>query len=888
MRRHVVLSRFSVFFILSLSFLFSATTQGKSLSIVDVGGWGSGTYETVAQLDDKVYAHHVRGLVDVLSSVPEQQHGLVTGLDFERDINEIMAFQDYLVIHFIDSTLAFYPLRELDAVVAEGDDNGVVKVNVQPIFTMIVESTVPEFLFSGDDIFILSDERLFWYTHSNGSFQLKADHTVLNNIADSAYVDIPLAYMDADLVLVGQTLTLGRLMHSFRLNESVLRSESWAITPAGLSRSGDTDETLVASVGQDVHMLSENSFVVFESNGSLRFFEKDTDFSLVNRVEIDAFGRFVTTELLDDKLWVFSQGLNIKVFDVSQPGQVVFQANQDIAYDYPASWGGTRISKAPGSSVFVSHRTGMEKFTLSDNQIISGQTFYTQSGPSGRPVWDHPILYVPRGARTDELLVSDPRNPLLVQQSYGTRAFQFSRDLYTVDNQSDGSFSITSVVEASNNLLTDNFMFYEPLLTNNGDIIRVARRNQTEGGARQEIGIDLPRFSRSGHLDLYAVGRHFVAGRQGEMIVVVDGNSDTIKGFAQQSISSLGVSCAGVKAYFYCVESDLRGENINMLAFTIDESGIFQPIENFEQPEAFSLRRQFDFLAIDDKLFMLSYAGQSLRYVNVFDVAQDGQLHFLGETTLEGRNKLTKTGKYANVNGYWYEIPLYSGRMNIFQFNYAPNLPVLDTIVFQEDTSWNQALPERDSEDDPLTYSIEIQPDNGEVDISDENTVVYTPSPDFNGEDSVTLIAFDPLGNSSEMTINYLVTPVNDAPQSSLETVVVSVFSGRSINIDLSFTDAEGDSFSVELSAPPTLGTASLSASGMLSYTANENATGADSLTVTATDASGASSSVVIDISVKEPDGGGGALSFGVLVLWLLWVTRYVAVGHVNTVPRQL
>jgi len=69
-----------------------------------------------------------------------------------------------------------------------------------------------------------------------------------------------------------------------------------------------------------------------------------------------------------------------------------------------------------------------------------------------------------------------------------------------------------------------------------------------------------------------------------------------------------------------------------------------------------------------------------------------------------------------------------------------------------------------DPEGDPLTYTPGKQPGNGTVIVNPDGSWIYTPDPDFVGEDSFTVIVDDGKGNKTEVTVTVRVTEPNTPP----------------------------------------------------------------------------------------------------------------------------
>ena len=88
-----------------------------------------------------------------------------------------------------------------------------------------------------------------------------------------------------------------------------------------------------------------------------------------------------------------------------------------------------------------------------------------------------------------------------------------------------------------------------------------------------------------------------------------------------------------------------------------------------------------------------------------------------------------------------------------------------------EDEELDGRIVATDDDGDSLTYTAGETPTNGSVVVNEDGTWTYTPDPDFNGEDSFTVIVSDGKGGTDEITVNVGVTAVNDAPTVALSNV---------------------------------------------------------------------------------------------------------------------
>ena len=169
----------------------------------------------------------------------------------------------------------------------------------------------------------------------------------------------------------------------------------------------------------------------------------------------------------------------------------------------------------------------------------------------------------------------------------------------------------------------------------------------------------------------------------------------------------------------------------------------------------------------------------------------------------------------------------------------------LDTITI-EDTTAIIALSGSDDDGDPLTFTIVGQPSHGVLNALTSTgrvsaTVQYTPDADFNGQDSFTFKVNDGSLDSGPALVSTTVLPVPDTPVA--EALSVSTDEDAPVTIQLSGTDADGDSLVFSVSITPQHGslssaTSSGTTTATVVYTPSADFNGPDSFVFAVTDGS--------------------------------------------------
>ena len=173
----------------------------------------------------------------------------------------------------------------------------------------------------------------------------------------------------------------------------------------------------------------------------------------------------------------------------------------------------------------------------------------------------------------------------------------------------------------------------------------------------------------------------------------------------------------------------------------------------------------------------------------------------------------------------------------------GPPEAVEDTVVLSEDDvatidvlandlSFGAAL-------DPTSLMLTNLPIHGGVSMTDEGMVVYTPDPDYFGEDRFSYTVADVRGRRSSVTdVHLTVTSVNDAPL--VEDDTARTLPNSSVTIDVLSNDSDKDGVldvdSLVIVEQPSDGSAAVSPDGRVLYLPAEGFVGFDSFTYTIQD----------------------------------------------------
>ena len=188
--------------------------------------------------------------------------------------------------------------------------------------------------------------------------------------------------------------------------------------------------------------------------------------------------------------------------------------------------------------------------------------------------------------------------------------------------------------------------------------------------------------------------------------------------------------------------------------------------------------------------------------------------------------------------------------INVKAINDPPNTKD-DKVSTREDVSISVIdvlTNDTDQEGDSLDITAFTQGKNGSVKMNTDNTLSYTPKPNFNGSDSFTYTVSDGKGGKNKATVNVEVRAVNDVP-SAIDSNVTMQEDGE-VSIKLMGKDEDGDKLSFSVVKGPSHGSLSGTAP-KLKYTPKANFNGSDSFTFKVTDKSGDGGMAKVSITVK-------------------------------------
>ncbi|MFN8488979.1 MAG: Ig-like domain-containing protein [Caldilineaceae bacterium] len=136
----------------------------------------------------------------------------------------------------------------------------------------------------------------------------------------------------------------------------------------------------------------------------------------------------------------------------------------------------------------------------------------------------------------------------------------------------------------------------------------------------------------------------------------------------------------------------------------------------------------------------------------------------------------------------------------------TPHAPIADNqaVTTSEDTPLNLTLTGSDADGDALTFTLLTQPQHGLLAGAPPN-LNYTPAANYYGVDSFTFKANDGRADSNIATVSLTVTPINDAPDTTITTQPANPSTSSDATFGFTGNDVEGNvlTFACALDSAP-------------------------------------------------------------------------------------
>lgn len=226
---------------------------------------------------------------------------------------------------------------------------------------------------------------------------------------------------------------------------------------------------------------------------------------------------------------------------------------------------------------------------------------------------------------------------------------------------------------------------------------------------------------------------------------------------------------------------------------------------------------------------------------------------------LSGTPDITDVGNYENivisVSDGSLQASLEGFSILVTATNAAPVANDMQRNV-QEDGTTSFVADVQDANDDSLVIELISQPENGNVQV--QGTIfTYTPSPNFNGNDTFTYRVSDGQLSSNDASVVINVSAVNDVPVANDDNFNFAAVSDNQYTLSVleNDTDADGDALRI-IGAKASIGTVSIN-NNTLSYQAIENTQGPILVNYIIEDENKARAKATATIAINSDDSSG-------------------------------
>ena len=148
--------------------------------------------------------------------------------------------------------------------------------------------------------------------------------------------------------------------------------------------------------------------------------------------------------------------------------------------------------------------------------------------------------------------------------------------------------------------------------------------------------------------------------------------------------------------------------------------------------------------------------------------------------------------------------------------------------------------------------ALTVTSSTGNTRVNANNTITYTPAPNFHGTDSFTYTIRDAGGLTDSATVTMTVTSVNDVPIAMNDSGPVVKNSGTDFGVLDNDSDADGDPLRVTAVTKPANGTATINTDNTIRYTPRKGFKGSDTFEYVVSDGNGGTARATVTVHVTK------------------------------------
>ena len=380
-----------------------------------------------------------------------------------------------------------------------------------------------------------------------------------------------------------------------------------------------------------------------------------------------------------------------------------------------------------------------------------------------------------------------------------------------------------------------------------------------------------------------------------------DGNPLTVTNAVSAAGGVVTINADGTLSY----QAPANFTGPDTINYTIDDGagGTSTAVVNIDVAPVADLAAADDFNTGDEDTVIsgsvadndTTLSGGALTYA-VESTVENGALTF----NADGSYEYTPNPNFNGADSFTYVVTDAESGENTTQTVVLTIDPVADIVAGDDQTEGNAGEPIVGSVSDndlatsggTLTYAVETDAENGALTFNADGTYSYTPVPGFSGTDSFSYVVTDAdSGESVTQTVTITVNAVEDAPvvETPVEETpidetpvdetpidetpvgetpvdvnqapiaqddraeIVQNVPLRNIKVLDNDEDPEGGVLTVTSAESASGALVSINADGTLNYTPNVDFLGADTVTYTITDPSGATAQASLVVVISEP-----------------------------------
>jgi len=176
-----------------------------------------------------------------------------------------------------------------------------------------------------------------------------------------------------------------------------------------------------------------------------------------------------------------------------------------------------------------------------------------------------------------------------------------------------------------------------------------------------------------------------------------------------------------------------------------------------------------------------------------------------------------------------------------------------DTAVAQQNQpiAINILNNDSDPDNDRLSVTISVQPQNGTALANNEGLVIYTPNIGFSGVDRFVYAVNDGRGGQDTAEVTITVFSVNTPPNASNDFITTNQNESITIAVLANDSDLDNDPLTISSSTTPANGFVNINDATTITYTPKTGFSGTDSFSYTISDGQGGTDTVSVVIQVN-------------------------------------